>query len=65
VKVVSHDWLSVKEYLPHEEEEVETKMDDENGLRNVQTLKRKGKLWFTPDMSMYVYYTPTHWRGIS
>jgi hypothetical protein len=25
-------------------------------------LKRQGNLWYTPDGSMYVYYTPTHWR---
>jgi hypothetical protein len=48
--------------------EVWTKIDDENGERNVQTLVGKqrepGKtrtLWWTPDGSMYVYYTPTHW----
>ena len=41
---------------------VETKIDDEKGVRNVQPLKRQGNLWFYPDGSMYVYYTPTHWR---
>lgn len=30
--------------------------------RNTAFLVRKGNLWFFPDMSMYVYYTPTHWR---
>lgn len=30
--------------------------------RNTTDLVRKGRLWFYPDMSMYVYYTPTHWR---
>lgn len=30
--------------------------------RNTADLIRKGRLWFFPDMSMYVYYTPTHWR---
>ncbi len=39
-----------------------TKIDDENGIRNEQELKRSGNLWFVPDGSMYVYYTPTHWR---
>lgn len=42
--------------------EVETKIDDGVILRNEQTLVRKGALWFFPDMSMYVYYRPTHWR---
>lgn len=41
---------------------VETKIDDGQGVRNITTLKRQGRLWFFPDMSMYVYYEPTHWR---
>ena len=44
---------------------VETKIDDDNGVRNVTTLKRQGRLWFFPDGSMYVYYEPTHWRPVS
>lgn len=40
---------------------VETKIDDNKGCRNEQKLKRQGRLWFYPDGSMYVYYTPTHW----
>jgi hypothetical protein len=32
------------------------------GERNHSSLVRKGRLWFFPDMSMYVYYAPTHWR---
>jgi hypothetical protein len=28
----------------------------------VQNLKRRGNLWWLPDDSMYVYFTPTHWR---
>lgn len=42
--------------------EVMTKIDDECGVRNEQPLKREGGLWFFPDKSMYVYYTPTHWK---
>lgn len=41
-------------------EGVEVKTQSENGLE--QTLKRKGNLWFFPDMSMYVYYTPKFWK---
>lgn len=41
--------------------EVMTKIDDADGCRNEQSLTRQGRLWFFPDMSMYVYYTPTHW----
>lgn len=43
--------------------EVMTKIDDANGSRNEQSLVRHGNLWFFPDMSMYVYYRPTHWRA--
>ena len=45
-----------------EGESVLTKIDDIHGERNVQTLKRSGRLWFVPDGSMYVYYSPTHWK---
>ena len=37
---------------------------DEKGFRNEEALKRRGSLWFVPDGSMYVYYTPTHWRDL-
>lgn len=55
-------WNECTRHLPENGIEVETKIDDEYGVRNVQTLKRQGNLWFYPDMSMYVYYRPTHWR---
>lgn len=42
--------------------EIETMIADGNGVRNETTLVRRGNLWFVPDMSMYVYYRPTHWR---
>lgn len=42
--------------------EVKTKLMDGMGSRNEQTLRRKGNLWWFPDGSMYVYYTPTHWK---
>lgn len=43
---------------------VMTKIHDEEGERNVTALKspRNGRLWFLPDGTVYVYYTPTHWR---
>jgi hypothetical protein len=40
---------------------VRTCIMDKDGFRNDQRLKRRGRLWFTPDDAMYVYYTPTHW----
>lgn len=41
-----------------------TKIEDGKGVRNETKLKRQGNLWFFPDMSMYVYYQPTHWREL-
>jgi hypothetical protein len=43
---------------------VMTKIEDVCGTRNEQPLKRRGRLWFFPDDSMYVYYAPTHWKSI-
>jgi len=56
------DWVSCDRRLPADGEEVETKIDDYKGVRNQQSLVRQGALWFFPDLSMYVYYRPTHWR---
>lgn len=56
------EWIKVSEKLPPEGIAVETKLDDSKGIRNMQKLIRKGRLWFYPNGSMYVYYTPTHWR---
>jgi hypothetical protein len=55
-------WMETKRGLPKDGLVVDTKIDDEKGCRNEQQLKRSGRLWFYPDGSMYVYYTPTHWR---
>ena len=58
------EWITCKSYLPPNGIEVMTKIDDEKGCRNETTLKRQNSLWFFPDMSMYVYYEPTHWKQI-
>jgi len=39
-----------------------TKIDDDKGVRKEQELKREGRYWLSPDGSIYMYYTPTHWR---
>jgi len=57
------DWIPVSEQLPESGQLVETKIDDDAGIRNVQNLRRRGRLWFNADDVMYVYYTPTHWRA--
>lgn len=64
--MAENDWIVTTHELPPEGVEVETKIDDSQGCRNDGVrLKRKGRLWFFPDMSMYCYYTPTHWRRLS
>lgn len=62
--IIGHDWTNCKDRPPPENIEVETKIDDYKGIRNIQSLKLSNNLWWFPDMSMYVYYTPTHWRYI-
>jgi hypothetical protein len=58
------NWISIKLLLPKEGKEVMTKIDDARGCRNQQVLVLHNNLWWFPDMSMYVYYCPTHWREI-
>lgn len=53
-------WIAVNERLPDEHVPVLTK----SAQGNEQHLTRQGHLWFFPDMSMYVYYTPTHWKPL-
>ena len=55
------NWIKTSEQLPPNGELVLTKIEDQNGTRNTQFLRRKNNLWFVKDGSMYVYYTPTHW----
>lgn len=57
------EWVKTTDGLPDEGKAVDTKVDDEKGCRNETKLIRQGRLWFFPDKSMYVYYTPTHWRA--
>jgi hypothetical protein len=57
-------WKPITRTEPPRDVVVLTKIDDERGPRNEQPLKRlspHGQLWFYPDGSMYVYYTPTHY----
>lgn len=55
-------WIPTSLSLPPDGVPVLTKIDDAQGCRNEQKLVRKGNIWFLPDMSMYVYYVPTHWQ---
>lgn len=60
--MTEREWQSID--TAPEGVEVMTKIDDERGERNFSSLKRSGRLWFVPDGTMYVYYTPTHWRAM-
>lgn len=59
------DWNVTNGHLPPDGIVVETKLDDAKGARNQTRLKRRGRLWYFEDDSMYVYYTPTHWRYLT
>lgn len=54
-------WKKITEEQPPQNKAIKTKISDEAGDRNEAYLKLSGNLWFLPDGSMYVYYTPTHW----
>lgn len=58
------EWISIKDRPPENGVVVRTKIDDENGVRNETNLIRYGSLWLLADMSMYVYYAPTHWMPL-
>ena len=54
------NWTRVDKELPAQKREVMTL--SEGGIE--QSLMLQGKLWFHPDGSMYVYYTPVYWREL-
>lgn len=56
------NWISIEKELPEEGVLVDTKIDDDKGIRNEAQLKRNNHLWLLSDGSMYVYYNPTHWK---
>ena len=58
-------WTLCSAEMPPENMPVHTKIDDAKGCRNEGVLVLQGRLWWTQDMEMYVYYTPTHWRKFS
>jgi hypothetical protein len=66
---IQYDWKRCTDSPPLDTD-VMTKIDDHNGCRNQQLLRlhqptpESRPMWFPPDMSMYVYYTPTHWAYV-
>lgn len=55
-------WTPVLLRRPPENILIETKVDDQDGIRNEQDLIFWKNLWWIEDKSVYVYYCPTHWR---
>ena len=58
------DWIRTKDLRPPEDVIIETKIDDGQSTRNEGTLIFHRGLFFQTDLSMYVYYTPTHWKNV-
>ena len=54
--MTQRSWRLVAEGFSPHNTEVETKIDDHLGSRNEATLVRRGRMWWTPDGKMYVYY---------
>lgn len=58
------EWKRVNNEAPPEGILLDTKIDDESGLRNEQPMVFRNNLWWINDESMYVYYRPTHWKAV-
>jgi hypothetical protein len=54
------NWIATTDQTPPEDVEVFTV---DSGGRE-QTLIYANRLWWFPDRSMYVYYTPQAWREL-
>lgn len=57
----TRDWIPTDDRVPDDGEVVLT-MD---GGGHVQPLKRRGRLWYLADGSMYVYFTPAFWQPVT
>jgi len=55
-------WIETITSTPPEGLIVNTKIEDDNGVRNEQELIYSNNLWWHTDKKMYVYYSPTHWK---
>lgn len=54
-------WQETKHMHPPENVVLNTKMDDDKGVRMEQKLIFAHGLWWDTSMKAYVYYTPTPW----
>lgn len=57
----ANNWMPVREIRPMSGREVQVLTPG----GDVRRLVFDGDLWWLPDRSMYVYFTPTHWRHLS
>lgn len=57
----ANKWIRIIDRLPPENKEVETKIDDDMGVRNERVLKIIRRLWFYVTGEV-VKENPTHWR---
>ena len=55
------NWIKVSDRLPPENKIVKTKVHKYGMVSNESKLVRKGSLWWLPNKSIFVYFTPTHW----
>lgn len=63
IKVIQMGYMSIDKDTP-KGIPLDTLVCDENSICNIQPLIHHRGLWFLNNMSMYVYYTPTHWKHI-
>ncbi len=63
-KLITMEYIKISDQLPPNNVVVMTKIDDGKNIRNEQKLIRQDNLYWHADKSMYVYYTPTHWKPI-
>ena len=58
-------WIDCDVGKPPDNIEVKTRVEDiEGNVSRQQNLSLFNNLWFLPDMSMMVYYRPTHWKPL-
>lgn len=60
--MIISEWIKCSDTLPPEMQEVETKINDAQGERNLAVLSYHRTQWWTPDFARFVYENPTHWR---
>lgn len=58
----ANKWIRIIDRLPPENKEVETKIDDDMGVRDERVLVYYNKMWFKAEDFERMYIRPTHWR---